>query len=147
MTYVKDVFGNDMFKDLGKFYVGFDDHVNRLNQIATDVAKTARNYPPYNIKKTGENSYCVEMAVAGFGQSDINIELEGDKLVISGAVATSEEDEQNYMFKGIANSAFTRTFTVLDNLEVKNAQLINGMLKIFLEGQHQLAKKIKIDVK
>lgn len=143
MTYVKDVFGNDMFKDLGKFYVGFDDHVNRLNQIATDMAKTARNYPPYNIKKTGENSYCVEMAVAGFGKSDIDIELNGDKLVISGKVET-QEDEQDYMFKGIANSAFTRTFSVLDNLEVKNAELVNGMLKIFLEGQHQLVKKITL---
>ena len=143
MTYVKDVFGNDMFKDLGKFYVGFDDHVNRLYQIATDMAKTARNYPPYNIKKTGENSYCVEMAVAGFGKSDIDIELNGDKLVISGKVET-QEDEDNYMFKGIANSAFTRTFSVLDNLEVKNAELVNGMLKIFLEGQHQLVKKITL---
>lgn len=144
MTYVKDVFGNDVFKDLGKFYVGFDDHVSRLNQIANDMAKTARNYPPYNIKKTGENSYCVEMAVAGFGKSDIDIELNGDKLVISGKVETQEEDEQHYMFKGIANSAFTRTFSVLDNLEVKNAELVNGMLKIFLEGQHQIVKKIQL---
>ena len=144
MTYVKDVFGNDVFKDMGKFYVGFDDHVSRLNQIANDVAKTARNYPPYNIKKTGENSYCVELAVAGFGKSDIDIELNGDKLVISGKVETQEEDEHNYMFKGIANSAFTRTFSVLDNLEVKNAELVNGMLKIFLEGQHQLVKKITL---
>lgn len=143
MTYVKDVFGNDLFKDLGKFYVGFDDHVNRLTQIANDVAKTARNYPPYNIKKTGENSYCVEMAVAGFGKSDIDIELNGDKLVISGKVE-NQEDDDNYMFKGIANSAFTRTFSVLDNLEVKNAELVNGMLKIFLEGQHQLVKKITL---
>lgn len=143
MTYVKDVFGNDLFKDMGKFYVGFDDHVNRLNQIANDMAKTARNYPPYNIKKTGENSYCVEMAVAGFGKSDIDIELNGDKLVISGKVET-QEDDSDYMFKGIANSAFTRTFSVLDNLEVKNAELVNGMLKIFLEGQHQIVKKITL---
>lgn len=143
MTYVKDVFGNDLFKDMGKFYVGFDDHVNRLNQIANDMAKTARNYPPYNIKKTGENSYCVEMAVAGFGKSDIDIELNGDKLVISGKVET-QEDDGDYMFKGIANSAFTRTFSVLDNLEVKNAELVNGMLKIFLEGQHQIVKKITL---
>lgn len=143
MTYVKDVFGNDLFKDMGKFYVGFDDHVNRLNQIANDMAKTARNYPPYNIKKTGENSYCVEMAVAGFGKSDIDIELNGDKLVISGKVET-QEDYGDYMFKGIANSAFTRTFSVLDNLEVKNAELVNGMLKIFLEGQHQIVKKITL---
>lgn len=144
MTYVKDVFGNDAFKDFGKFYVGFDDHVNRLTQIANEAAKTVRNYPPYNIKKTGDNSYCLEMAVAGFGKTDIDIELNGDTLVVSGKVENDEEDAGNYMFKGIANSAFTRSFTVLDNLEVKNAEMVNGMLKIFLEGQHQLAKKILI---
>ena len=133
-----------LFKDFDKFFVGFDDHVSRLQKLGSEVAKNIPNYPPYNIKKTGENSYVVELACAGFGKSEIDIELDGDKLVISG---NTTEDTNDYIVKGIANRAFTRTFSLMDNIEVKNAELINGMLKVYLEGQHQLAKKIKIDVK
>ena len=133
-----------VFKDFDKFFVGFDDHVNRLQKLGSEVAKNIPNYPPYNIKKTGENSYVVELACAGFGKSEIDIELDGDRLVISG---NTTEDTSDYIVKGIANRAFTRTFSLMDNIEVKNAELINGMLKVYLEGQHQLAKKIKIDVK
>jgi molecular chaperone IbpA len=133
-----------LFKDFDKYFVGFDDHVNRLQKLGEEVAKNIPNYPPYNIKKTGENSYVVELACAGFGKSEIDIELDGDKLVIRG---NTSEDTTDYIVKGIANRAFTRTFSLMDNIEVKNAELINGMLKVYLEGQHQLAKKIKIDVK
>lgn len=133
-----------LFKDFDKFFVGFDDHVSRLQKLGSEVAKNIPNYPPYNIKKTGENSYVVELACAGFGKSEIDIELDGDKLVISG---NTTEDTNDYIVKGIANRAFTRTFSLMDNIEVKNAELINGMLKVYLEGQHQLAQKIKIDVK
>ena len=133
-----------VFKDFDKFFVGFDDHVNRLQKLGSEVAKNIPNYPPYNIKKTGENSYVVELACAGFGKSEIDIELDGDRLVISG---NTTEDTSDYIVKGIANRAFTRTFSLMDNIEVKNAELINGMLKVYLEGQHLLAKKIKIDVK
>ena len=133
-----------LFKDFDKFFVGFDDHVTRLQKLGSEVAKNIPNYPPYNIKKTGENSYVVELACAGFGKTEIDIELDGDKLVISG---NTTEDTNDYIVKGIANRAFTRTFSLMDNIEVKNAELINGMLKVYLEGQHQLAKKIKIDVK
>ena len=133
-----------LFKDFDKFFVGFDDHVTRLQKLGSEVAKNIPNYPPYNIKKTGENSYVVELACAGFSKTEIDIELDGDKLVISG---NTTEDTNDYIVKGIANRAFTRTFSLMDNIEVKNAELINGMLKVYLEGQHQLAKKIKIDVK
>lgn len=133
-----------VFKDFDKFFVGFDDHVSRLQKLGAEVAKNIPSYPPYNIKKTGENSYVVELACAGFGKSEIDIELDGDKLVIKG---NTTEDSSDYIVKGIANRAFTRTFSLMDNIEVKNAELINGMLKVYLEGQHQLAKKIKIDVK
>ena len=133
-----------VFKDFDKFFVGFDDHVSRLQKLGAEVTKNIPSYPPYNIKKTGENSYVVELACAGFGKSEIDIELDGDKLVIKG---NTTEDSSDYIVKGIANRAFTRTFSLMDNIEVKNAELINGMLKVYLEGQHQLAKKIKIDVK
>jgi len=67
-------FGPD-FKDVGKFFVGFDEQFNRLAKIHDDMSKNIPNYPPYNIKKTGDNTYVIEVAVAGFSKQDIEIEL------------------------------------------------------------------------
>lgn len=134
------------FKDFDKYFVGFNDHVDRLSKLGEEVAKNLPSYPPYNVKKTGENSYVVELAVAGFAKTEIDIELDGDKLVIKGSTS-EDESENDYIFKGIANRAFTRTFSLMDSIEVKNAELLNGMLKVYLEGQQEIAKKIKIDVK
>ena len=146
MTYVKDVFGKDIFKDFGKFYVGFDDQYNRLAKIHDDLTKNIPNYPPYNIIKTGENTYSIEVAVAGFGKQDIEIELNDGKLIVKGNVK-SESDNADFLFRGIANRAFTRTFALNDQIEVQNADLINGMLKIFLERiipEHKKPKKIEV---
>ena len=71
-----------IWKDFGKFGVGFDDLFDRINEFHDNVAKNIPNYPPYNIKKTGDNTYVIEMAVAGFGKSDIEITTEEDKLII-----------------------------------------------------------------
>ena len=108
------------FKDFDKFFVGFDDHVNRLTRINEEAAKTSNNYPPYNIKKTGANSYIIELAVAGFDRSDIDIEVEGDKLIVRGNVTptTAEYNPHEYVFKGIAERAFTRSFSLLGNIKV-----------------------------
>jgi molecular chaperone IbpA len=146
MTYVKDVFGKDMFKDFDKFYVGFDDQYNRLSKLHDDLTKNIPNYPPYNIKKTGENTYSIEIAVAGFGTQDIEIELADNKLIVKGN-ASSDETSDNFLFKGIANRAFTRQFALNDQIEVQNAEMINGMLKIFLEKiipEHRKPKKIEV---
>lgn len=129
MTFIKDTFGNDM-RGFDKFFVGFDDHLNKLSKIQEDFTKSIPNYPPYNIKKTGENTYSIELAVAGFSKSEVEIELDGDKMFIRG---TTKEDTDDYIFKGIASRAFTRTFVLADQIEVKNAEMLNGMLRIFLE--------------
>lgn len=133
------------YKGFEKFFVGFDDQFNKLAKLHDDLTKNIPNYPPYNIRKTGDNTYMVELAVAGFAQTDIEIELDGDKLVIRGN--TSEEEGDNFLFKGIANRAFTRSFIVDDQIEVKNAEMLNGMLKIFLERiipEHKKPKKIEV---
>ena len=75
MTFVKDVFGRDMFKDFDKLYVGFDDQFNKMAKIHDDLTKSIPNYPPYNIKKTGDNTYVIEIAVAGFARQDIKLNL------------------------------------------------------------------------
>ena len=148
MTYLKDVFGKDLFQGFDKVFVGFDDQFNKLSRIHDDLAKNIPNYPPYNIKKTADNTYVIEIAVAGFAKQDIEIELDGDKMIVKGNIASDDKDSmENFLFKGISNRAFTRTFALDDQVEIKGAEMLNGMLQIFLERiipEHRKPKKIEI---
>jgi len=146
MTFVKDVFGRDMFKDFDKVFVGFDDQFNRMAKMHDDLTKSIPNYPPYNIKKTGDNTYVIELAVAGFARQDIEIELDDGKMLIKGNVQDDTANE-NFLFKGIAARNFTRTFALEDQVEVKDAEMLNGMLKVFLERiipEHKKPKKVEV---
>jgi len=132
------------FKDFDKFFVGFDDTYNRMSKFHDDITKNIPNYPPYNIKKIEDNKYIIELAVAGFAKSDIEVVFEDNKLIISGK---AQEDTDNFLFKGIANRAFTRTFLLDDHLEINDAAMLNGMLKIVLEKiipEHKKPKKIEV---
>ena len=145
-TPIPAIFGGAGFKDFDKFFVGFDDQYRRLAKIHDDVTKNIPNYPPYNIRKTGDNTYVIEIAVAGFDKQEIDIEIEGGKLVVKGNLAFTDT-EDNFLFKGIATRAFTRAFVIDDQFEVKDASLINGMLKIALERiipEHKKPKKIEV---
>lgn len=136
------------FKDFDKFFVGFDDQFNRMAKLHDDITKNVPSYPPYNIRKTGDNTYAIELAVAGFCKQDIEIELADGKLIVRGN--TSDNNEENFLFKGIANRAFTRTFALDEHIEVQNAELLNGMLRVFLERiipDHKKPKKIEINTK
>ena len=131
-----------------KFFVGFDDQFNRMHTMHDEFAKNIPNYPPYNIKKTGDSTYVIELAVAGFAKQDIEIELADGKMLIKGNVHSDDADSaENFLFKGIANRAFTRTFALDDQIEVKDAEMLNGMLKVFLERiipEHKKPKKVDI---
>ena len=136
-----------MPKDFDKFFVGFDEQFNRLAKLHDDITKNIPNYPPYNIKKTGENTYIIEMAVAGFAKQDIEIEFADDKLIVKG---NTSDDDSDYLFKGIAGRNFTRTFALNDQIEIKGAELFNGMLQIALERiipEHKKPKKIEVSEK
>ena len=136
-----------MFKDFDKFFVGFDDTYNRLAKLHDDITKYVPNYPPYNIKKVEDNKYIVELAVAGFAKQDIEITFEDGKLIVKGS---TQDDGDNFLFRGIANRAFTRTFALDDQIEIKDAEMFNGMLKIFLERivpDHKKPKKIEVKEK
>jgi molecular chaperone IbpA len=139
MTNLKDYFGVD-FGKIQPFTVGFDDTMSIMREAAAAASK-AVSYPPYNIKQVKENKYVIEMAVAGFAKSDIEMTLEGNKLVIKAASKDAEEEE--YLYKGIANRAFERTFTLADKVEIKDAELMNGMLKIWLENMVKAQDAIK----
>ena len=131
--------------------VGFDSVFKRLEDMTHQVAKAATNYPPYNIKKVSDNKYVIELAVAGFGRQDIDVEIEDGILKIKGQTSldtlSQEGVDQHYLFKGIADRSFTRQFSIADTIEIKNAELINGMLKIWLENiipEHKKPKKIEV---
>ena len=137
-----------MFNGIEKLYVGFDDQFQRLARMHDDLTKNIPNYPPYNIKKVDDNKYVIEMALAGFSKTDIEIELNGDILSIKNSTNSDEKDSlDSFMFKGISNRAFTRAFTLGDNIEVQNAEMLNGMLRVFLEKvipEHKKPKKIEV---
>lgn len=143
------------FSDLSKFdkyFVGADKFFERIKETSELIANTAQStYPPFNLKKTDDNVYVLEMAVAGFGKQDLELTLEDSRLKIKGATTldTLVEDGVNtqYLHKGISDRAFERTFTLADNVVINNAQMVNGLLKIWLEHiipEDKKPKKIDI---
>jgi molecular chaperone IbpA len=133
------------FKDFEKFFVGFDDHINHLNELANAVTRNSTGYPPYNITKTGDLTYAIELAVAGFDEKDIEIEYAENKLTVKGSIQPSDDVE--FVHRGIANRDFTRTFALNDEVEVKSANIRNGLLTIELERiipEHKKPKRIAI---
>lgn len=133
-------------KDFDKFFVGFDEQFDRMAKLSQEMTKNIPAYPPFNIKKVSENKYSIEMAVAGFSQSDIDITLDGNKLTISGKT-TDDAENSEFLFKGIANRAFTRTFALADKIEVESAEIVNGMLKVALDKMVEVSTIKKIEVK
>ncbi len=110
--------------------IGFD-RVNRLLEAATRFDQSAPSYPPYNIEKTAEDAYRIVMAVAGFGEDDIDVTVKEDTLVVSGKLAEKDGDTR-YLHRGIAGRAFERRFQVADHIVVKGGRLENGLLYIDL---------------
>ena len=108
--------------------IGFD-RMARLIDTAQDAA-TAPAYPPYNIAKTGENTYRLTMAVAGFGQEDMDITVKDNQLIVSGKL--KDEVAGELLYRGIAGRAFERRFALADHIVVEGAELQNGLLHVAL---------------
>lgn len=146
---------NDVFSfntnNIDRWFLGADRMMKSLAAAQETYAKaSSQTWPFYNIVKVDEDKYRVDLAVAGFGKNEIEIELANNTLIIKGS--TNSEDSSvtpvEYLFKGIADRSFTRKFTLADHVEVKNAELVNGMLKIFLENVVPESKKPKkVDIK
>lgn len=134
-------FNTDLLND--PFFIGFDSIFNKLNQIdQTNVS----NYPPYNLIKTGEDSFIIELAVAGFDEKDFDIELHDGVLTIRADVENSDTDT-TYLHKGIAARSFIRKFTLADTIEVDGVSLHQGMLTVKLQNvipEERKPKKIPI---
>ncbi|MFQ3324628.1 MAG: molecular chaperone IbpA [Pseudomonadales bacterium] len=119
--------------DLSPLYrssVGFDRFGSLLDTAMRNESSTG-GYPPYNIEVVGENEYSVTLALAGFDESDLNIQVEKGVLTIRGEQA-GMEDSGEYLYKGIANRTFERKFNLADHVEVKGAALDKGLLVISL---------------
>ncbi len=117
------------FAPLFRTAIGFD----RLARLADTAASTAEaSYPPYNIEKTGDDTYRLTMAVAGFGSDDIEIVVKDNTLVISGRIA-GEGEKAEVLYRGIAGRAFERRFVLADHIVVDGADLRNGLLFVGLK--------------
>ena len=117
------------FSPLYRSAVGFD----RLMTVLDAAQKNggADSYPPYNIEKTGEDVYQITVAVAGFSSADLDVEVRDGQLLIVGK-GTTEEQDNHFLHRGIARRAFERRFQLADHVEVKAADLADGLLRVDL---------------
>lgn len=112
--------------------VGFDRFANMLDQVLTGEG-SQQGYPPYNIEKTGDDSYRITLAVAGFSMGDLDIEARDGQLIVKGGKApVSEENAPIYLHRGIAERSFERRFQLADHVRASGANLENGLLHIDL---------------
>ncbi|MEA3025320.1 MAG: molecular chaperone IbpA [Alphaproteobacteria bacterium] len=125
--------------DLAPLYrstVGFDRLFSML-----DGFEAAPGYPPYNIERTGENDYRITVAVAGFGESELSIESKENTLTIKGEKQVKQDTAAEVLYQGIAARAFERVFQLADYVQVKGANLENGLLHVDLVREIPEAKK------
>ena len=121
--------------DLTPFYrstVGIDSLFDRITRNL-DMAANAGNYPPYNIVRTGDENYEIQLAAAGFRQDEIEVEVSDDQLVIQGQQIVEARAEVEYLHHGISNRNFVRTFQLSDHVEVRSAVMKDGILTVTLE--------------
>ena len=111
--------------------VGFDSFFSRLFDVDSG-ATASTGYPPYNIKKTGEFAYQIEMALAGFSKDELQVEVADGTLSIK-TVPSEKEEDKDFLHRGIAKRQFSRRFTLSNDVVVKGADLYNGLLTIDLE--------------
>ena len=117
-------FAMDLFKD--PFFIGWDRHFKDLEKLMN----TSTNYPPYNLKQVGEDSYVIEIALAGFNREDITVKQEKNVLTIAGE--SKSDNSIGYIHKGIGGRNFTRTFSLAEYVEVDYATMLNGLLVVCL---------------
>ncbi|MCF6304148.1 MAG: Hsp20 family protein [Rhodobacteraceae bacterium] len=118
------------FSPLYRTSIGFDRLANIMDTV-TRADSGGSSYPPYNIEKTGDDSYRISIAVAGFTEDELNIEARDGQLVISGKKADPEDDVQ-YLHRGIANRAFEKRFQLADHVRATDATTQNGLLHVDL---------------
>ena len=139
-----------IFNNLRPITVGFDDMFDHFEHMMDDsfFGRSVANFPPYNIVKTGDNTYDVELALAGFNKKDIEVEYKENLLTVKSKKQEETKDEDgNIIHRGISKRMFSKSFTIANDVEVKGAELKDGLLKISMERiipEHKKAKSIAI---
>ena len=121
------------FNKLTPYAVGFDRIFDNLNRYVNNNATATGGFPPYNIRKEGNYNYVIEMAVAGFGKKDIEVEVADSILSVRSNKENIGDNYQDMEYQGIAYRKFERKFSIADDVIVNDAKLENGMLTIILE--------------
>ena len=134
-----------IFNQLRPLSVGFDDVFDHFESMFDGPTLTiGSNYPPYNIVKTGDNKFDIEVALAGFNKKDINVTSENGMLTIESKQEDKSEDKDGeVLHKGISKRYFKKSFTIADDVEIKGAELKDGMLRVSMEKIIPEAKKLK----
>jgi len=140
-----------IFNQLRPVTIGYDnvfDHFEKM--FEDDFRMSVPNFPPYNIVKTGKHTYDVELALAGYSKKDIDVSFEDSILNIKSIKDKDEkevEDNDGVLHKGIAKRFFSKSFTISDDVEIKGAELKDGLLKVSLERiipEHKKARSIEV---
>lgn len=138
--------------NIGNIYrpstLGFERILNDIEKVFDSIEKpiVQPSYPPHNIVKTDANRYVVELAVAGFAKEDIDVTVEDGCLKIKGS-KIEKDSTIEYLYRGIGNRSFTKTIQIADTIEVRGAELKDGILRIGLENvipEDKKPKKIEI---
>ena len=137
-----------IFNSLRPFSVGFDDMFEQFeNMLGNGGLTTQSNYPPYNIRKTGNDKYSIEVALAGFSKKDVEVEFEDNILTVRTKQLNKSEDQNvdgEIIHKGISQRQFARSFTIADDVKVGEANLKDGLLTIDCEKIVPEFKKKKL---
>jgi molecular chaperone IbpA len=128
------------FTPLFRSTIGFD-RWSDLFEAALHADDSAASYPPYNIEKTGDDKYRIMMALAGFGENDIEITAQENLLVVTGNLGEPREAGTTYLHRGIATRAFERRFSLADHVRIVGATLADGVLQVDLERELPEAMK------
>ena len=135
-----------IFNQLRPLSVGFDDVFDHFESMFDGPSlSVGSNYPPYNIVKTSDNKFDVEVALAGFNKKDINVSVENGMLTIESKEDEKSKDDKDgeVLHKGISKRYFKRSFTIADDVEVKGAELKDGLLRVSMEKIVPESKKLK----
>lgn len=143
-----------IFNQLRPLSIGFNNVFDHFESMLNDdfgLRAPSINYPPYNIVETSKNKYDIEVALAGYNKKDIDVSYEDGQLTIKSKKSEKEEskdEDGNTIYKGIAKRYFERSFTIADDVEIKGAELKDGLLKVSLEKIVPESKKPKtIEIK
>ena len=141
-----------IFNQLRPLSVGYDDVFDHFESMFNHQYDSINvpNYPPYNIVKTGKYTYDIQVALAGYGKKDVDVSFENSVLTIKSIKDKDEEeveDNEGVLHKGIAKRMFTKSFTIAEDVEIKGAELKDGLLVVSMEKvipEHKKARTIEI---